>query len=98
MIKMTYESLKSFTRKELKDLVRELQKESDSQKETVALFYEENKILKIEHYDLNKKLESLETTNNEFEKEFYTINDRLDQIVEILTQETQNPLETIQKV
>lgn len=95
---MTYESLKSFTRKELKDLVRELQKESDSQKETVALFYEENKILKIEHYDLNKKLESLETTNNEFEKEFYTINDRLDQIVEILTQETQNPLETIQKV
>jgi predicted nuclease with TOPRIM domain len=86
--KIVYKDLKQYTREELKEIVREQQDEIESQKHTVLLFDEENKIIKSNFYDLDKKYESLED-------KYKTLEKTRDRILEIIaTQEEPSPVIT----
>ena len=54
---MPYTSLKSFSRKELKEIVRELQEELKYHEKTINSFYDENLLLKQQCYNLTKRAE-----------------------------------------
>jgi hypothetical protein len=96
--KIVYKDLKQYSREELKEIVREQQDEIESQKHTVLLFDDENKILKIKYYDSVHELEIAKDSRDEVKKELHIIYNRLEKIKSVLSDESLNCVEIIQEL
>ena len=88
---MPYTNLKSFSRKELQEIVRELQEECNHNEKTIKSFYNETKLLKQEFYSLHDKHQLL-IKRVENAEEFK------DKILEVLATNPTQPVQMINQL